>query len=370
MKKIESTSVWKGPCDSSDMGGVTQSMLGTYLVCKERFRLRYVEGLRTPERFEHKIEYGNLWHICEENWAANQDYEAPLLAYAKRLCQKYPLQQHEIDKWYHCCLYQFPVYAKYWSKNQAQLTPLMQEEVFKIPYTYTSQLFTNRKTLTYYLRGKFDSVFIRKDSKGKEEIWLQENKTKGDIDPEAIQRQLKFDLQTMLYLVALREKLKELGKDPNSLKGVRYNVVRRPLSGGKGNIKQLDAKGNRPAETKQEYFTRLQQYFIEEPDYWFMRWQVEVSLADIENFEEKCLFPVLYNLGNDYVFWNNAKLTGNKQYHKEPRNSLHYVTPFGLYNVLAEGGATEYDELIMTGNSVGLTRSNVLFPELNGEKNA
>jgi hypothetical protein len=101
--------------------------------------------------------------------------------------------------------------------------------------------------------------------KGKESgIYLFDNKTKGEIEPEELKRQLHFDMQTMIYLVALIEKSrdddwpnqgKSLYKMP--IKGVRYNVIRRPLSGGRGNIKQLEAKGKRKAETSSEYYARL-----------------------------------------------------------------------------------------------------------------
>src|SRR3990167_2303538 len=101
-------------------------------------------------------------------------------------------------------------------------------------------------------------------------IYLQENKTKGDIQENQIKRQMTYDLQTMLYLVALSEwqgsvATKQFGipdswnrvKDVN-LAGVRYNVIRRPLSGGKGTIVQhKPTKSNPLGETRSQYYARL-----------------------------------------------------------------------------------------------------------------
>jgi hypothetical protein len=42
-------------------------------------------------------------------------------------------------------------------------------------------------------------------------IWLQENKTRGDIKEGKIVQQLNFDLQTLLYVVAL-QKMQEVAR--------------------------------------------------------------------------------------------------------------------------------------------------------------
>ena len=47
----QSQSVWAGPGGAGPQGGVTQSMLGRYLTCKERFRIHAIEGLHSADRF-------------------------------------------------------------------------------------------------------------------------------------------------------------------------------------------------------------------------------------------------------------------------------------------------------------------------------
>ena len=60
--------LWGGPVEE----GVTQSLLGQYLVCEERFYLKTIRGLSFNEGFVGRLEYGNMWHECEEdmdNWS-------------------------------------------------------------------------------------------------------------------------------------------------------------------------------------------------------------------------------------------------------------------------------------------------------------
>src|SRR5690606_27397262 len=140
----------------------------------------------------------------------------------------------------------------------------LQEQSFAVPYTLPSG-----RQVT--LRGKFDAVVLF----GRD-IYLQENKTKGDIDEEGIGSTLTGNLQSMFYQVALRRSLigpdspdwnnaglhvgasfdylgTNSGKNPSAIKigttspatyyhiphtkgpapkikGTLYNVVRRPLS--------------------------------------------------------------------------------------------------------------------------------------------
>lgn len=344
-------------------------MLGSFLQCRERFRIKYVLGLKPAEQFNRALEYGNMWHLCEEFHASGDDWEKPLQEYTKELMKKYQTQQPEIDKWYNVCLKQFPIYVEHWSKHKdtQKRTGLLQEEVFHIPYTLPSGR-------VVYLRGKFDGVDLIGKGKGAG-IYLFETKTKGEIVEEDLKRQLNFDMQTMMYLVALQhfgEVLDENGKvkeaygpeelNDRPIKGVRYNVVRRPLSGGRGTIKQLEGSKNRAPETKEEYYDRLQQYFIEDPAYWFMRWTVEVSQQDIENFKIKFLNPILEQLCDWWEF-----ITG--PYHRgdvweTAANHIHWMHPWGAKNHLDERGVSDYDEYIRTGNAVGLRRVKELFGEL------
>lgn len=351
--------LWKGP----EIDGITQSLLNRFLACPERFRLLVCEGLKTNEKFRAPIEYGNMWHVCEEAYAAKKDLAEVMFAlrkYLHDLCLRAPLDREDAIRWFRICSLQFPVYVKYWAKNKdvEQRTPLLQEVSFKVPYHLPS----GRVVL---LRGKWDSVdrIGRGRTAG---VYLQENKTKSDIDQLSLQKQLTFDLQTMTYLVALENYLEITDPDGKSgpLRGIRYNVIRRPLSGGRGTIRQHKPTKKKPAgESEDEFFKRLMDdYILKEPEYYFARWKVEVSHEDIERFKLRFLDPVLEHLCNwwEWVSVNHSCPQGVFA----PGNQWNWQLPYGVYNVVAEGGVSDVDEYMASGSEVGLDRVETLFPEL------
>jgi hypothetical protein len=365
--------LWRGP----EEDGVTQSLLSRFLSCRERFRLLVVEGLRPAPTFNHRLEYGNMWHVCEQAIAEFPNsakmnppaWEAKLKFYATGLCQQYPTQQEQIDHWYNVCRVQFPLYVEYWSRHPdvKDRMPLLQEQVFDVPYRLPSGR-------TVRLRGKWDSVDLV--GKGKNAgIWLQENKTKADINEAQMKRQLSFDMQTMLYMVALDYSCKERAKGgdylfANQLCGVRYNVIRRPLSGGRGSIvRHKPTKSNPQGETKVHYYSRLSDIIKGDLPYFFMRWQVTVTPADVAKFRREFLDPILEQLcdwwdvmktcadaGLSYWEANKANPTG--------RWDIHWRHPFGATNWLDEGGSSDLDAYLESGSEVGLVKAETLFGEL------
>jgi hypothetical protein len=368
-----------------------------------------MEGLTPSSDFNHRLEYGSLWHICEEALARGDDptrsgradrrkplWEDALKAYGQQLCEMYPMRQEQVDHWYNVCKVQFPVYVDYWSKHPdvSSRKPLLSEQVFHVPYSLPSGR-------VVYLRGKWDSV----DLVGRQ-VFLQENKTKGDIDEVRLQRQLQsgFDLQTMLYLVALHW-TNEHDRDGKGIcephfrfdapvAGVRYNVIRRPLSGGKGSIvrgkgtkgskcvrckgtgqtvyhdgripcykcKGVGRTGGKPEETKDAYYARLQTIIANEPAYYFMRWQVDITPGDITRFRKECLDPILEAICDWYGWVTEQKLPLGVSL------GIHWRQPYGVYNPLAEGGDSDLDWHLDRKSDVGLARVSDMFPELKEAK--
>jgi hypothetical protein len=356
-----SNSLWKGP----EVDGVTVSLLSRWLADRERFRLLAILGLKGKDRFNHKLEYGNLWHIAEESFANEKKdfgsqqvdlWKIKVSDYARKLCRKYPYDQQEVDKWYRCCMAQFPLYRSYWARNAESVPhqPLFSEQVFDVTYTLPS----GRKVR---LRGKWDSA----DKTG-DELWLQENKTKGRIDEQQILRQLKFDLQTMVYLIALKqEQLDSFWRRANKkwrdlpLAGVRYNVVRRPLSGGKGTIVRHKGTKNKPEESLESYYARLAQYIKDEPHTYFMRWNCRVGEEDIRRFKTESLDPILEQL----CFWYDV-VTKDGPDDPLPKYAINYRLPYFTFNPTLDGGITEYDEYLASGSMSMLEITHNLFPEL------
>ena len=387
-KVKRTTPLWAGPNGSGELGGVTQSMLGRFLVCRERFRIHYVEGLQPTRKWESRTGFGDMWHVCEEMLAGDphsRSWELGLQSYLEELLKKYPLQQEDIIKWYAICKTQFPVYVDYWAKNPDVVarTPLMQEQKFDVKYTLPSGRCVR-------LRGKFDSVdLIDKHERFPKGIWLQENKTKGRVNEIQLKRQLSFDLQTMFYLIALHnegwagyESEGHFASDvpPHPILGVRYNVIRRDCPVVQHKDRQLKA-GFKKGETQEEWCERLRRdYFAADPQEWFFRWKSEVTVEDVDKFRLECLDPVLENLLDDYEWWSwvagdgktwkeqPASVWESKLRHTlfEHHQNRHYRHPFGIYNVLNEGGTDDVDQYLADGSEVGLRRAETMFEELQG----
>lgn len=358
--------LWQGPCTDGPLGGITQSMLIRFLSCRERFRLKFVCGLEPHAKWNYRLGYGQMWHVCEEalasgNGPATTLWEDMLREHTAKQMTDYPLQRGEIEKWYNVCLVQFPEYVEYWRGHPdvTHRVPLLQEQVFDVPYKLPSGRVVR-------LRGRWDSVDLIDGG-----IYIQENKTKGDINKEQIERQLAFDLQSMFYLIATQW-VQNAGsvdqeKWSHPIKGVIYNVVRRPLSGGKGSISPHKAKATKhtyiPAESAEQFFERLRRdYITAEPEYWFFRIRAEISNHDIDVFRKTCLDPLL-----ETVCWWYESVTKNSYRlpsHHLVERAMNYRTPFGVYSVLEEGGATEYDAYLATGSMAGLKQVEELFTEL------
>jgi len=228
--------------------------------------------------------------------------------------------------------------------------------VFDVPYALPSGRIVK-------LRGKWDSIDSVDDGK-KSLLWLQENKTKGEINEQKLQTQLTFDLQTMMYVVAMQETgafrtTQDVRRINNHIAppfgGVRYNVIRRPLSGGKGSIRRHEARGSKPAETKDEFYARLGGIISVDPAYYFMRWEVLIDSGAIKRFRFEFLDPMLEGLCD---WWYGMQRFGLCY------NGMHWRHPFGVRNILDEGGSSELDEYLATGSLAGLRRVDNLYEEL------
>ena len=364
LPKIEP--LWKGP----EVDGITQSMIGQWLVCRERFKILYIDGWKPQDRFNSNIEYGNMFHLCEEISRKESRDDKDLLEsvlgsplqdpwriklneYCQELVTKYPTQQEEIEKWYQVCKTQFPVYQEYWKGLKDTAKSIYQEKVFDVPYELPSGRMVK-------LKGKWDGVSSKRGRYAG--IYLDEFKTKSNPDEQRLRQQLTFDLQTMFYLVSM-----SIGEFRNKkVKGVRYNIIRKPLSGGKGTIRPHKETKTRKAETKEEFYHRLKVDYLEaEPEYWFQRWEVEVTEADINKFRNTFLDACLEQICCWYDWVTVTGMLKETEGYNTPSTCMHYRTPYGIYNPLTEGGqGHELDYYLQTGSTAGLERMTTVFPEL------
>lgn len=384
--------LWDGPSSPTRNGGVTQGLLGSYVTCKERFRVKVIEGLKPHDQFNKAIEFGQMWHLAEETKARNGDWEKAILDYAKSLSVKYPISRDDISKWYNIVKLQFEIYLTYWSKQEDQKgkTNLLQETSFRVPYVLPSGRIV-------WLRGKWDLVDLLK----KNQIWLTDHKTKGEVNEPQMDKQLRFDIQLLTYTVALNTLLKLAGEwsgqgirdridtehiiptdqhwgnlvyPSNSIiGGFFYNVIRRPLAGGKGSISQWKpTKSNPQGETKEEFYVRLAEVIKDPENPFFFRRKVEITETDIKKFETQFLIPCLENICDDYEWWSYCFEMDSDRFdgisraaafpHHSPR---HFRLPYGIYSGgILDGGVTDLDDYLDNGLTSGLYRTDTLFPEL------
>lgn len=352
--------LWLGPMNDGPLGGITQSIIASLIVDKERARIKLIEGLREEDKFSARMEFGNLFHCAEEHFLAGKDYKKPLLDYAKKLVVKYGnADSAEINKWYNVCLLQFPIYTDYWKKHKdsKKRVAVEQEQVFHVPYTLPSGRIV-------YLRGKRDAV----DIVGKS-AWVLEHKTKSEIDHEKLTHFLKLDLQSHYYLTAadidpvLRQKLNKTPID-----GVKYNVILRPLSGGKHSIRQ------KKGQTELEFYAELGERIRGNPKDFFARWDCNIVPKEVKSFQDMCLNPLLENACDDYEWWKECfEQRVLSPFDYETRRKIfpkhynrHYTVPFGIYSPLFDGATTPLDNYILSNykNETGLVRKTKLFEEL------
>jgi hypothetical protein len=353
MSNKQRQSLWKGP----EEDGITLSLLSRFLVCPERFRLYAIEGLSEGEDFDHKIEYGTLWHSAEEAIAHEhrntlKTAHAAIVKAAADLKTKYPNDYEEIDKWTALCCSQFTVYLKHYAvTKEPARTFHLRERTFAVPFTLPSNRIVT-------LRGKLDGVFTATPRfKGKSgTTYILEHKTKGTIDDEGITKTLHDNLQTMIYYIAYRELCQELDTPPPQ--GICYNVIRRPLS-------DKFAPRQKKAETEKEFYARVGTLMLEDPAHHFLRRWCLLKQEKIDTFINECLIPLLERLC-DWWEWIaidpfHPFRTGENGI---PGAGIHYRFPFGVYNSLSSGFRGDYFKYMTTGDKRSLTKVSTLYPEL------
>ncbi len=353
MNTSSTTPLWKGPIED----GITFSLLSKFINCRERFRIKVIEGLVEDEGFRTPLEFGSMWHEAEEAFAAGKDWNRSIRKYRDKLRAEYSESEVEINKMLQICQVTFPEYIDYWKHHGDEIhrEPILEEVSFKVPFHLPSGRYVN-------LRGKFDCVF-----KTKQSIWLQENKTKGRIDEEGIGHTLFGNLQAMIYQNALREcgcVSHHHGINFPGIagtftpKGTLYNVVRRPLA-------DIYSIRQRKTETDKQFYQRLQTVIHDKPEHYFMRWKVNIRQKDMETFNRNCLYPILEQLLD---WWEWIECDPFDPWDPSKRgcesNWLHWRAPWGVYDSLAGGFRGDYFDYLTTGRTIKLKKIKTLYPEL------
>lgn len=363
--------LWKGPY----IDGITQSLVGKWLVCKHRFWLYAVCGATDEKGFNLPLVYGDAFHNALEVYAfgksSAREAAEVIKDYFHKLSKSFPRNVAEITKWSKICYDQFLAYCQVWAEEDKGFESFMAEETFRVPYTLPS----GRTVIT---RGKHDGGILSGKGKHQSRL-LAEHKIKGEIDVANLTTTLAQNFQVMFYLPPLYQKLEAEGMPPPD--GVLYNVIQRPLAGRKHSIrpkkgrKVKDKKTGlyevRGAETESQYLARLQQVYTDHPQDFFFRWKISITPEEIARFQKESLDPILEQLcdwwdsiqGDPFDPWTVSEWDSDNNLGTYP-NKHHYRRPFGMYDKMAKGLVGDYQEYLTTGNKNSLQRVTSIFPEL------
>lgn len=329
ISKASEKPVWGGPV----VDGVTVSLLMKFLSCPERFRTYAIKGLE-PKRFvSYPIEFGNMWHVCEE---FSPNYLPHLTQYTQKQQVVYPFDKILLNTWMSVCRILFETYLSYYPSYRVSL---YREQVFRVPY----QLPCGR---VVYLRGKIDGI----DRMDNGDYCLFETKTKTSLfNEEFFQTRLSYDLQTMFYLTAIQHD-ESLDFDKTRLTNIVYNVIRRP---------SIQPKSYEDATFVQE----LQQKVQQEPSKYFHRYQIEIDPKQVEIFQERTLVPILTWLCNWYEM---VVSIDEERIYSDPRG-LHFLSPYGVLDLLEYDWGLSYLTYLQTGEDRMFDQVHTLFPELEAD---
>lgn len=255
--------------------GITQSMLATFLECRQRSRFS-LDSWESIMGGGWSALRGDLYHFLLETWYAPgaETFQTrpevwmfqAIDTWKKKKLAKL-VEVKAIEEAENFAIAVFPEYVKRWSRSDAKFQWESLEEVFDIKY------------LGYRLRGKFDGVLTMNGKR-----WLFETKTKAQIDEDGIIEGLSFNFQNLFYLTALAAM-----KRPAI--GVIYNIVRYP---------QLRP---RKTESTEQFQARVGMDIIERKNWYFYRYEVNYTPKVLDGFNKELQFKLA-----DFAAWSRGEL--------------------------------------------------------------
>lgn len=270
--------------------GLTQSMIATWLKCRERFNLSVRQGMRAVAS-SNPIEYGNVFHEIldhvyngiKKGQISNDTEAYRLIVQVIREIEdreakvaKPGVKYEDLEVLYGSCEALALGYFNYHTEDYADVKWVDLEKVFDNVITIDK----GSKDLKIRARGKYDGVF--RDNSGK--LWLLETKTKSVIEDNSIMEMLPLDLQTNFYLYNM---FLTYGEEPA---GVLYNVVRRPA---------LRRSTN---ETVRMFAQRIASDIGTRREHYFHRYRCTVNFKrDVLPWVEATLSPVLSQMVSHYL---------------------------------------------------------------------
>jgi len=335
MSKTKYKSPKKKPSPKWDLyrDGLSQSLMNRFIDCRETFRLYAVEGFRTAS-VRRARDFGTIYHKLVELHARGKPIKTHFPAWLKR---KYSRLSPEDRKYI---------------RLDAKVAQMMFEEYRRaLPdrykYIAAEETFTEELKLPngkiVKMRGRTDELIDR----GKNGIWIQENKTKQRIDMLFIEDTLRRNLQTMLYAWAMQ---KRYGRP---VTGIVYNVIRQP------------SQRRKEDETEDQFVDRIRQDVRKRPSHYFQRRKVDLTREHHRHWMNSELIPLVNHI---CAWWESIK---NDPFHPWATadglpNPHHFARPFGIYSPMSNGRGDFY-EYKLYGKRTNIVIEDNPFGELEDE---
>lgn len=316
--------------------GISPSSLQKFMFCRERFRLYMLERLREERPFSKAIAYGSMMHAGLEAYCCSGrpdvktdnpsklHYLKAIDKEAEKIGNRFQTRRSEIDLHREFARGQIKEYVnRFWTRDcDRKYTEV--ESNFAVATTLQDG--SKRQPV---VKGIIDAVFF---AGGKP--YIEDHKCRGNIDEQYLSDGMVRDLQIMLYCWAywVRE-----GRKKTAVPNIFYNLIRRPLSQRPFRQKK--------AESLSAFISRVIEDIRNDPKHYFLGREYAITQKDLEDFEFRCLEPLLIQLCDWYDSIQDCPM--------DPWQSpLHFESPL-VYGGAPKTSDTDYFRLLTTGSRLG-----------------
>jgi len=303
--------------------GLSVSALNLFWTNPVAFELKYFQGLEPVEPWNKNMAYGSLIGAGIEGWIKHRTLEA-VSTYVNNQYVKDITKYNEHDE------------ITWWAElavNQARLFVEVYEADFD-KYGINSAETRNKVTIELPASGRSITLSGYFDGQGTDTIF--EHKCRGDWDTEKIANEIDLDLQFNFYVLLYYAKHLTLPKR------VWYQHSRRPSG--------FAYRGPRQGknESRGKFLERTIEYVRDHKEDHFYQFIARPSMDRFNRFLDSCLFPKL----EQFLDWYQYMVSDDK----DKVNSLHVMTPYGMYNPYLEGTNETFRNYAMTGSTLGLRK--------------
>lgn len=254
--------------------GVTQSLLGDYIDCRQRAKNK-INGWESGAPRDPLV-FGSFFHwLTEVNYDLIRQDNGAVYDF-KALAEKWMVDrgsklnnQQKAEEFIAMAEALYNPYWEFWKED------------FKRDWVGVESKF-DVNFHGYRLRGMRDGLYRQK-----KKPWLLETKTASGIDEKTLDELLAFDWQCLYYLTGSQIELDE------SISGVLYNIVKKP------GFKFYTKKN----PTLPDWVKAVDESITAEPEKYFARFELTFSQKRRKNFERDLLIKL-----DEFNDWLDGKI--------------------------------------------------------------